>query len=224
LLLSVHEATSANKLGDALHTAIGKGGNGIKSIRICSANLWMAHVCLRVGVSSCRYVATGGVVPLMSASAAAVYAAGFAEAAFRADNLINEAPLIQLLQHCSTALAVELSELDSPTAPPAAEVSAGSERPTAPAAGAAAAAAAAKLRLHSDAADSRPCALPPQAPASAGRSDLAPAAHSAGRLPAANPDVGVKQPLQQHGKQPPPEWVVVGSRWACSVAIALQVR
>jgi hypothetical protein len=155
-------------------------------------------------------------VPLMSAWGAAIYAAEWAEAAFRADKLADEAPLIQLLQHCSTALAVELLALDSPAVPPAAEASAGSERSTE-----AAASAAASLRPHASAADNQPSAASSHAPAAAGSSDQAADEDSADQPPAAKLDGNVKQPPQQHGKQPPPEWE---SRWARSVAMALQVQ
>jgi hypothetical protein len=62
-------------------------------------------------VSCCRYVAAGGVVPLMSASVIAQYAAEIAEAAYQAGQLIDDGPLTQLLQHCSAALSNDISAL-----------------------------------------------------------------------------------------------------------------
>ena len=169
--------------------------------------------------SPCRYVATGSVVPLMPASSAAVYAAELAEAAFRAGKLVDEAPLIQLLQHCSVALSNDVLAAAALTAAYA-EAGAGIDSSTEPAArsAAASASAAADLGPYVNAADSRHGAALSQAPAAAGRP--ASGARSAGWPPAAEPDNGVKQPLQRHSKGPPSEWE---SKWARSVAVALQV-
>lgn len=49
----------------------------------------------------------------MSAENTALYAAEIAEAAYQAGQLIDDAPLVQLLQHCSAALSADTSALDA---------------------------------------------------------------------------------------------------------------
>lgn len=168
----------------------------------------------------CRHVAIGGVVPLISAPAAALCAAELAEAACRAGKLVDEAPLLQLLQHCSAALGEDVLAPAAMTASSAAEASVGSKRATEPAAGSAPAPASAEMTLDASAADSQPSAAPCQTPASADRPDEASAANAAGQLRAAKPDDDVKPPQQRHSLQPLPK---LESRWVRSVAVALQV-
>lgn len=87
----------------------------------------------------CRFVADGGVVPLLSTAAAAQHAATFAQGCcYRSDPDLCQAPLIQLLRHCSAALSADILAAAAPTAPAttdavaAAEESTGRVRPDAP--------------------------------------------------------------------------------------------
>ena len=160
-------------------------------------------------------------MPLVSASAAPVYAAELAAAAYRAGNLVDEAPLIQLLQHCSGSLGKDIPAPAAATAPAPAQASAGSDRATELAAGSAAASAASGLSCQTDAADSQPSAISSQSPVAAVQLDQGSVAHPAGWPSATQPDGDMQQPPQQHIEQPPPEWE---SQWALTSATVLQVQ
>lgn len=89
--------------------------------------------------ADCRFVANGGVVPLISAAAATQHAATFVQGCcHRSVTDMYRAPLLQLLLHCSAALSADHLAAAAPTAPAtggaiaAAEVSTGCARANRP--------------------------------------------------------------------------------------------
>jgi hypothetical protein len=82
-------------------------------------------------VPDCRFVAHGGMAPLLSAAAAARHAATFAQGCcYRTNMDMYQAPLIRLLRRCSAALSADMLRAAAPTAPATADAVAAAEEST----------------------------------------------------------------------------------------------
>ena len=76
-------------------------------------------------------MSSGGAVPWLTAQASALHAAQLAESCYLSGKTDDEAPLMQLLHHCSAALSADISAAPVPVMPAAAHAGAGADAGTA---------------------------------------------------------------------------------------------